>query len=246
MKIDFQQLQITFAKQIRYGNTGELKEISNEQLAIYRSCFISGVNEILSNCFPILSEILQGERWQFLIKDFYANYPAKTPLFYEMPEEFLCYLLEVKPLIDEVPYLNELAHYEWMELALDIAEGQAPMPIVEPINLQHAKFALSPLAEVVAYHYKVHQISLSYQPQVNDQQLTYLCIYRNYQDEVKFIQLNALTAKFLLMLKEQAQLIDEALNQIVSQLHIAEREKFIESSKKLVLNFLNKGILYVS
>ncbi|UTW43106.1 putative DNA-binding domain-containing protein [bacterium SCSIO 12844] len=246
MVADFQQLQIAFTKQIRHGSDekSDLKEVPAERIEVYRSCFISSIKEILTNCFPILSEILKGSRWQLLVENFYAHSHAQTPLFYEVPEEFLSYLLENKPFIDELPFINELAHYEWMELVLDIAEGNPAKPTVDVINFESAKLYVSSLAEVVAYHYKVHHINLSYQPTVDEQVATYLCIYRNDQDQVKFMELNAVSAKFILMLKDKPKVAIKAMQELASELNIADVNQFVLSNQTLVTKLLNVGILF--
>jgi len=75
----------------------------------------------LAGTFPVLHAILGAERWQRLVRDFYRLHRCHTPLFLEIPREFLDYLGDEREAAeDDPPFLYELAHYEWVELALAI------------------------------------------------------------------------------------------------------------------------------
>ena len=56
---------------------------------------------------------------------------------------------------------------------------------------------LSPLAWVLAYDYPVHQISPANQPHEPAGQSTFLVVYRNRDDQVGFMEINAVTARLL-------------------------------------------------
>mgnify|MGYP006138349625 CR=1 FL=1 len=59
--------------------------------------------------------------WRALVRDFYREFRAGTPLFPELPREFIQYLQERGDGRGDPPWLLELAHYEWVELALSVA-----------------------------------------------------------------------------------------------------------------------------
>jgi len=245
MALDFQEQQRAFATRIRQGDKAPCPDgIADTRMQIYEECFFNGINELLRNCFPIIHQILQNDEWQALVRAFYATHPATTPLFYEIPQEFLNYLLQTKPLVNSYPFLVELAHYEWMEIALETATGEAPAPVAAKIDFENTALAVSPLAEVVAYHYAVHRISPAYLPNAEDEQVTYLCVYRDADDEVKFIELNALSARLLLALKDTPQCIDAAMQIFAKTMNPSSIKQFITKNLNIVKQLVTQGVLY--
>jgi hypothetical protein len=124
---------------------------------------------------------------------------AKTPYFLELPEEFLDFLQnEYRALDDEFPFLTELAHYEYAELALRVSTEENDMTGVDPNGdlLAHSPVK-SVLSWVFAYHYPVHRISKEYLPTEPAEQAAYLAIYRRSDDKVRFLELNPVSAALL-------------------------------------------------
>jgi hypothetical protein len=66
----------------------------------------------------------------------------------------------------------ELAHYEWVEMALSIAIDTLP-PFIEPNNLLQQPLKLSPLAWSLAYQYPVQKIAPHFFPHDPPNQTTY-------------------------------------------------------------------------
>lgn len=245
MARDFQLQQKAFTTRIRQGNKVPCPQgIAENRMRVYEEGFLNGMRELLSNCFPIVHEILQEKEWQAIVRNFYATHPSKTPLFYEIPQEFLNYLLQTKPLLDRYPFLIELAHYEWMEIALDTAPGDPPKATLDTLDFNNTQLAVSDLAEVVGYHFAVHRINPDYLPSHEAQQTTYLCIYRNVDDEVQFIELNALNARLLLRLKDKPQGVISAMKALTQEMACANAEELIEKNLRIVKQLLAQGVLY--
>jgi len=115
-------------------------------------------------------------------------------------QEFLTYLLEShrrRPC--DPPYLAELAHYEWLELALDIDEHEhdTATAAVDPL---HSVPTLSQLARVLGYSYPVHLIGPDHSDPAPRQ--TWLLVYRDCEDAVRYVQLNAPSARLLELFRD--------------------------------------------
>ncbi|MEZ5567962.1 MAG: hypothetical protein R3E54_06440 [Halioglobus sp.] len=93
------------------------------------------------------------------------------------------------------PFIAELAHYEWVELALDVAEDELPEPAAVA-DIAVAVPTLSPLAWSLAYQYPVHRIGSGFRPE-RAEAPTYLVVYRDRRDSVRFMEVNAPTARLL-------------------------------------------------
>ncbi len=173
--------------------------IEPRRMAIYRELFFNNLVDLLGGSFPVARRILGAERWQRLIRDFYAHHHAHTPYFLELPGEFVEWLKKRTPhAADEPAFLPELAHYEWVELALAISEEPAPQVAstdrVEPLDMP---LAVSPLAWPLAYRWPVHRLAPEYQPAAAPELPTYLVVYRNAADLVLFLEIGAETARLL-------------------------------------------------
>lgn len=243
--LEFQKRQQAFSQRIRHGTAAAYPEnIPSQRMQVYQDNFFAGINEILSNCFPILHTILVPSLWRRLVADFYANYPLETPLFYEIPATFLSYLVQAADKSTTPTFLIELAHYEWMELAIEYMQGTAPILNTETIDFENSLLTTSELAEVVAYHFPVHQICKHFMPILPGPSPTYLCIYRNADDEVKFIELNVASTRLLQQLKQRQQSGTEVMTAIAQEIQQTDINAFIEENRKIVTELLSIGVIH--
>ncbi len=125
MNIDFKAKQLEFASYIRDPeNNPAPADVKQQRMDMYRELFFNNIEGFLSANFPVLRKILDGSRWIELVQDFYAKHPCKSPYFSEIPEEFLEYLQNERNNADDLPFMFELAHYEWVEMALSISKEE--------------------------------------------------------------------------------------------------------------------------
>lgn len=202
---DFQTLQRQFAGHLRNPETRPAPDgIEERRLDIYRQLFFNNVNGFIQQGFPVLRSILTEDRWLRLVRAFYEQHACQTPYFLEIPQEFVSFLASGQggeP--GDPPFMLELAHYEWMELVLDASTETIPDSGFHPDgDLLRAIPQLSPLHAVLSYHYPVHEICVEFQPDSPLPQPVWLLVYRDREDLVRFMEINAPTARLL-------QLIDE-------------------------------------
>ena len=196
----FQEQQYAFAAHIRDPQNAPAPEgIEDRRMAIYRELFFNNLQSLLSNMFPVLKKLHSDEHWNRLIRSFMQRHQAKTPYFLELPAEFLDFLQnEYEPGADDFPFLVELAHYEYIELALSISEETNDIDGVDPDGDLLAGIPVkSQLAWAYAYQYPVHRISRAFLPDAPADQPVYLAVYRSADDKVGFLELNAVTAGLL-------------------------------------------------
>lgn len=176
--------------------------IEPRRLAVYRDLFFNNVANFLATFFPVLRGLYTDEAWCALARDFYARHAARSPYFLDIAREFLDFLDTARgehP--DDPPCLRELAHYEWLELALDVAEEDVPTTgIVPDGDLLAGIPVLNPLAVLAAYRWPVHRIAGG-QPLPAPAE-TWLLVWRDRSDRVGFLELNAATARLYLLLRD--------------------------------------------
>lgn len=211
---EFIRHQYAFAAHIRDPqHQAAPADVEDRRMAIYRELFYNNIEGFLSNTFPVLRALHDDDRWHALVREFFSQHLSQTPLFLEIPREFLAWLENVHSSYStEMPFLYELAHYEWVELALSISEESGERDGVDPAgDFLTGIPLLSPLAWHLSYHYPVHEISPDNRPQRPGDTLTHLVVYRDRNDDTGFMLINPVTKRLL-------ELIDEDNNESGEQL----------------------------
>ncbi|GMR17560.1 MAG: DUF2063 domain-containing protein [Gammaproteobacteria bacterium] len=228
----FQRKQYAFAAHIRDPEKNAAPgQIEDRRMAIYRELFFNNLFNLLSSTFPVLKKLHADERWRALIREFMIRHQARTPYFLEIPREFLNFLeTEHQHSADDFPFLQELAHYEWAELALSVAEEQNDFSGIDPEgDLLRGVPVKSVLAWAFSYRFPVHRISQEYQPQEAGEQPTHLAIFRNADDELGFMELNSISARLLQMIGDNAQQLSgrDLLLQLAGETNYADPEVLV-------------------
>jgi hypothetical protein len=196
----FKDKQYAFAAHIRDPeNVAAPEGIESRRMEIYRTLFFNNLYNLLGTFFPVLRKIHSDDQWRHFVRGFMQVHQAQTPYFLQLPEEFLGYLQdEYESAGDDYPFLLELAHYEYAELALSVSEEENDLSGVDPNGDLLANIPVkSALAWSYAYHYPVHRISPDCLPTETEDQPIYLALYRGSDGEVGFLELNAITAALL-------------------------------------------------
>lgn len=175
------------------------------RLAVYRGLFIGNIEGLLASVFPVLRSLYAPEDWLALVRSFYAQHHARTPYFPEIAAEFVGFLETAHlPRAVDPPFLRELAHYEWLELALDVTDEEIPATGFDAAgDLLSGIPVVNPLAVLARYAWPVHRVS----PE-NPRPLpaeTWLLVWRDREDCVRFQELNALSARLFTALRQNAE-----------------------------------------
>jgi len=236
----FKDWQYAFTSHIRDPENVAVPEgIEARRIKIYSDLFYNNVEGFISSGFPVLRSLYEDEAWHLLVRDYFKNHQNHTPYFLELSQEFLDYLQnERQAHEDDFPFMLELAHYEWVELALSIDETEIDTSSIDTDgNLLDNHPVLSPLAWPLAYSFEVHRISEDYIPEQAGNQPTHLIVYRDPDDEVRFMEINPVTARLLYLLGEDDTLTGRAaLQQIAEELQHPDADVVISGG----LNALNE------
>lgn len=230
---DFQQKQYAFAAHIRDPDNVPAPEgIEDRRMAIYRELFFNNIRNLLGNMFPVLRKLHDDDKWHGFIRQFMQRHRAETPYFLQLPQEFLSFLQEeYEAQDDDFPFLVELAHYEYIELALSVSEDSNNLDEVDPDgDLLHQVPVKSALAWVYAYQYPVHRINADFIPREPEEQPVFLTVYRRADDTVGFMELNPITARLLEAIEgNDAELSGEGLlHALAQEINYADAEALVE------------------
>lgn len=202
-----QAVQRHFAACIREPETVDLPDgVAPERMAVYRELFFNNVEGLLSANFPVIRSLRGDDAWFALVRDFLREHRAQTPLFPEFAREFLRYLeRRQEQQRGDPPFLLELAHYEWAELALSLDEHEIGDVAHDPAGDPVAGVpVVSPLAWPLGYRFAVQRIRPDHQPNAAPPEPTLLLLVRDRADQVGFMEINAITAMLVERLQENS------------------------------------------
>jgi hypothetical protein len=244
---EFTRRQYAFAANIRDPeNNPAPEDIEDRRMQIYRELFYNNVENFISGTFPVLRRIYSDADWHALVRNYFSSHRSRTPLFHEIPREFLHWLEnEYSSNPADPPFLVELAHYEWVELALSIAESSTASEQADPDgDLLNGVPVLSPLAWHLAYQYPVHRIGPDFLPQQPGDQPTCLVVYRDRDDEVGFLEINSVTKRLLELIDAGTNRTgSELLTCIATEMSHPQPDVVIRGGATIMQNLLQKQIL---
>ncbi len=241
-----QQAQQTMASFLRDpGRNPPPPGVEERRLKVYRELVYNNIEGFISGGFPVLRSLYNDADWHAMVRTFIDGHRCHTPYFLEISQEFINYLMErheARPC--DPPFLLELAHYEWVELALDVSSESIPQP-GEVDDLLACRLALSPLAWPLQYRFPVHRIGPSFRPDTPGDPV-FLVVYRNRADAVKFLEINAGTARLLELIGEgQGPALGPVLSQLATELSMAE-ETVVNFGVQQVADLVEKSVLLAS
>jgi uncharacterized protein len=209
----FQRYQSEFTAHIRNPAAHKKPaDVNAARMAVYRSAVFNNIFESVSVCFPVCQAAIGKRAWRTLIKNFVKNHPAQSPIFREIPQQFLQFL---NAQTAQPAFLKQLAHYEWVELAVSTLQTEA-IKLSKKTDLLQEKPVLAPANMLLEYDFAVHKISKRKLPKAPEK--TYFLVFRNAEFTVKFIELNPVTFQLLTLITENNMTGEQALMQLAKQL----------------------------
>lgn len=243
---DFRAVQYQFAAHLRDPRSNPPpSDLERRRTDLYCALAFTNVRNFVSDNFPVLRRLYDDAAWEALVRDYFARHRNRTPLFSRLATEFIDYLVNERDAPQDPPFLSELAHYEWMESALRMTDAA-----VEPAGLDadgdmlDGVPVLSSLAWPLSYRYPVHRIAPDFQPRTAPEQPTYLVIFRNDRDEVGFLELNAVAARLMeLLRRDDPPAGRQALLQIAAELSHPDPAVVLRGGEEMLRQWRERQIV---
>lgn len=238
--MEFRTFQQAFAAHLRDPQRAPRPPgVPARGMAVYRELVGNNLQGFIDSAFPVCRAILGDARWQRLGRRFLRDWPLHTPWFREIPREFVHFLTQT-PGLRLARWLPELAHYEWVELAADIAD--TPLPAHDPAgDLSAAAVVLNPVLFNLAYAWPVHRIGPAWRPR--RPLATHLLVYRDAADVVRFSEINPVTARLIALLAAARQSGEAACLQIAAELQHPEPERLVAFGIALLDDLRRQGVV---
>ena len=214
---EFQRFQYAFAAHIRDPKTCPRPPgVDARRMAIYRGLLYNNLEGFLLSCFPVLRRVLGKPKWAALVRAFFKTHRSHTPYFRQIPDEFIQYLQTEWQRHEAYPeYALDLAHYEWIELVLSVSNRTPDWArIALEGDLLDQRPALNPVLTNLFYRWPVQRI----RPRASVTPVdTFLLVFRDPEDCIQFIEINAFTARLVHLLEPGTLTGRTALAQIATE-----------------------------
>ncbi|MBB2494932.1 HvfC family RiPP maturation protein [Aquipseudomonas ullengensis] len=225
--------QRAFAARIRQPHAQALLPgVPAERMALYETLFFNNIAGFIDSGFPVLRRLFDEQRWQRLLRAFIAGHRCRTPYFLQIGEEFIAWLQHgYRAEAGDPPFLVELAHYEWVELALDVASAELPAQ------------GWSPLAWPLAYVWPVQQLGADCRPSVPPAEPTCLLAWRDDADQVRFQQLSTFAYRLALRL-QAGEGSTSALLELATESGLAADKHYFTQARALLEEWQRQAIWF--
>ena len=260
MPRNFQHTQAEFTRWLRQPETAPLPAgILPARMHTYRELLFNNVINFVDITFPVAKALLPAPVWKRLSERFFADYHCHSPFFYNISLHFREFVSALNwPELADFPWLTELLHYEWMELAVDIAEEPNPSIAADCALADESRWERldSPIQLVMpawplAYQWPVASWTTETGPTDLFAQAQAVVLWRNREDHVRSLIVEPLAAWLI----ERITLTDRSeppptLQCLATELVIANpgisHEQALAASQRVLLQLQRGGLAFLS
>lgn len=232
----------------RTGVQVEIEGTIPDRLPHYRRLIFNVIKDALETTYPISFKYINQKIWDELVYNFFSQHDCLDPQVWRMPKEFYRFC------IDEnfskkynLPYLNNLLYFEWMEAEMYMMEDSDYPDFRKTSEWLKERIAVNPEHKIIKLEYPVHLEK----PEVAVEKKGnyFLLLYREKESgKVQFVNLSVLFAFLLENIVLQEKTLEEIFNEIllifgINDLRLLQNKtfKFLEDLHKrgFILGVLN-------
>lgn len=241
---EFQKTQFAFSGRIRNPEVNSIPNgIEERRMKIYQDLFYNSVEDLLASNFPVARSITDEQRWHHWIREFFIHHRCDTPYFIELGQEFIAFVAEHQQRLEMPDFMQELLHYEWVELAVDIDDSEEPQP-QQGLSVLEGKPLLCSALWSLTYQYPVHQIGPDFQPEQPSEQPICLLVYRDRNDAVQFMVLTPMSAHMIWLISEnETQTGEQLLQTLIQSMPQYDAKLLYQGGVELYQQFQQAGVL---
>tara|TARA_R110001592_G_scaffold135779_4_gene352264 strand:- start:6662 stop:7402 length:741 start_codon:yes stop_codon:yes gene_type:complete len=240
MRESWQDFQADFGRYLRDPEQEKLPDgVAPRRAKVYEELLFNNVRGFLNSCFPICKTLIDKDEWTNLARDFFRDWRCHSPRFNDIPKEFLDYLSsDISPELS-YPWMLQLAHYEWVELAVDTFDESG---VEVNSSIEKGSIYVNPTLHNLIYDWPVHQISPDYLP--TEQKPSFLLVYRNSENEVAFTEVNAATSALMNLFEQGCTKSQEVLSELASQMKVPFNDAFNAFGLEMINQLIAQGMLF--
>lgn len=245
----FQAIQKEMTDWLREPDSKPAPALEPRRLNIYRELFFNNVRDFVETAYPTLKSLLAVAEWDDLVRRFFAEHRCSSPYFRDISLEFRTWIESTQAeWSDQYPWVIELLHYEWVELAAECAEVETDTAACQP---QGDLLAGIPVVQAcvwpLVYHWPVHTLSPENPPaEIPPAQPICLLVFRDSCDVVHFLEVNTVSARLIEMLQVRAPRSGrELLEQLAAEAGYTDAavDGFVQTGAAMLDTLRSKGVI---
>jgi len=233
----FFSVQRAFTRYVRAPDrVAPAADLAAERLAVYSNAVIRNAETFIGENFPRVKSILADAAWASMVRDYVSRHACMTPLFVEVPGEFLRYLDELRDAPDDPRYLYELAHFEFLETQVSADEQCIDESGLEPEGDVIAGVpVVNPTLRLVRYTFPVHRIDASNLPDSEPEVPTFIAAFRDRAHRFGFIDLNSASARAVeLLLRDEGFSGAEIMRAVAAELRHPNPDAVVAAGREIL------------
>ncbi|RZU47211.1 hypothetical protein EV700_1606 [Fluviicoccus keumensis] len=235
---DFRDIQAGFTDWIRHPGHAALPEgVTLQRMRIYRELLFNNIAGFVESAFPVLRSKLPAALWNQLVEDFFSRHNCRSPYFRDISREFLNYLQARER--QEYPWMLELAHFEWAEIAAEVAEED--WPAFATGDVDQGTPVLSPFVWPLLYAWPVHRF-VEDMPDHKPVTPTALLLHRSREHRVYCREIPLPAAALLESLQHNPEPLPDAVRRLASA-HGIDVAILRQHAKSWAAEWLANGII---
>lgn len=241
--MDLARFQAEFAAHLRAPRECHRPPgVAAARLRVYRELVGNNFESFLLACFPLTRQLVGGRRWQRLMAGFLAGHRCASPYFREIPREFLEWALSTRPPeLAHREWLASLLHYEWLELAVDVMpDASLPSGVRADGDLMRSRPWMTPAHVLAEYDWPVHR---AVPRRRLDRAPTRLLVFRDPLAQVRFIELNAVSARLAWLIAQGGRSGEAMLLQIGCELSHPDPQALRAHGLALLEDWRARGLI---
>src|SRR6516162_4463723 len=133
-----------------------------QNMSIYQNNISSQLVNTLLNTYPLITRLLGSDFFRLVAKDYIKHYPSCSSNLHDYGQYLNDFLASYPP-VKSLPYLTEVAFFEWLCHTLHFAADHSSFDIallenVSPNQYPHLHFILHPASHVIKCYYPILRI----------------------------------------------------------------------------------------
>jgi uncharacterized protein len=213
--------------------------VSLADTAAYTQDMVTHLSGVLAPAFPVTCALLGDGMWTHAVRLFLKEAHSHAPWVSTTQRAFLDHVCESPEMQNLPAWLQDLAHFEWLQNAVNTTPVQWPAFNASADVMQHA-VVLNPTHVEAAYEWPVHSIDTDHQP--DDMQSTYVSMLRDRDDELHVLESSVFRGQLIDLLRD-GQTCEQAFMVLAMWLSHPEPEAFVRGGDAVMAQLQREGIV---
>jgi len=243
LKTETYKQQSNISQYCRDGKEIKIKGARQERLPHYRRLVFNVVKDSLATTYPIARKYINSKIWDEMVYTFFSEHKCRDPQVWKMPNEFYRFCVEQEYRVKyELPFLNDLLLFEWMEVEVYMMEDIKYPKYRQSSNWLKNRVAVNPEHRIFKLDYPVHLTNP--EKALEQKGDYYVLLYREKESgRVQFINLSALFVYFLENISQTEKTTEEIFNDILYIFGINDLEMLQTQVFKFLEDLKNRGFV---